>query len=105
MSNSACWAWPPSGPPRQCSGCKFLAETHRAQGWHRGQLDEIRKLDPGRVVWLEAESKKIGNVLLPEALFEAMHCSPVITIEAPMSERVRLWREDFKSSACRSASA
>lgn len=58
-------------------------------------LDEMRKLDSARVVWLEAESKKIGNVQLPEALFEAMHRSPVITVDAPMSERVRLWREDY----------
>jgi hypothetical protein len=32
---------------------------------------------------------------LPEALFEAMHRSPVINLEAPMTERVKLWREDY----------
>jgi tRNA 2-selenouridine synthase len=58
-------------------------------------LAEMRKLDAGRVVWVEAESKKIGNLQLPEALFEAMHGSPVVNIDAPMSERVKLWREDY----------
>lgn len=58
-------------------------------------LQAMRKLDPARVVWLEAESKKIGNLQLPERLFEKMHESPVINIEAPMAERVRLWREDY----------
>jgi tRNA 2-selenouridine synthase len=58
-------------------------------------LAEMRKLDPGRVVWVEAESKKIGNLQLPESLHEAMHGSPVVNIDAPMAERVRLWREDY----------
>jgi tRNA 2-selenouridine synthase len=58
-------------------------------------LEAMRKLDPGRVVWLEAESKKIGNLQLPERLFEKMHESPVVNIEVPMAERVRLWREDY----------
>ena len=58
-------------------------------------LQAMRKIDPSRVVWVEAESKKIGNVQIPEGLFEAMHRSPVVNIEAPMAERVRLWREDY----------
>ena len=58
-------------------------------------LDAMRRLDPDRPVWIEAESKKIGNVQLPDALFEAMHLASPIRIEAPMQERVRLWREDY----------
>ncbi len=58
-------------------------------------LDEMRKFDVNRTVWVEAESKKIGNLQLPEALCDAMHGSPTVNIEAPMSERVRLWREDY----------
>jgi tRNA 2-selenouridine synthase len=58
-------------------------------------LDEMRRFDVNRTVWVEAESKKIGNLQLPEALCEAMHRSPTIAIETPMAERVRLWREDY----------
>lgn len=58
-------------------------------------LDTLRRFDPRRPVWLEAESKKIGNIQLPDALFEAMHVSPVVNIVAPMAERVTLWREDY----------
>jgi tRNA 2-selenouridine synthase len=58
-------------------------------------LDEMRRFDVNRTVWVEAESKKIGDLQLPEALCEAMHRSQMITIETPMSERVRLWREDY----------
>jgi tRNA 2-selenouridine synthase len=58
-------------------------------------LDTLRRFDPRQPVWLEAESKKIGNLQLPDALFEAMHVSPVVNIVAPMAERVTLWREDY----------
>jgi tRNA 2-selenouridine synthase len=62
-------------------------------------VDALRKMDPSRPVWLEAESKKIGNLQLPEALYDAMHRSPVINIVAPMSERVKLWRQDYSHFA------
>jgi tRNA 2-selenouridine synthase len=58
-------------------------------------LDALRRFDPGRPVWLEAESKKIGNLQVPEALHRAMHRTTPLHISAPMSERVRLWREDY----------
>jgi tRNA 2-selenouridine synthase len=58
-------------------------------------LDQLRRLDPARPVWLEAESKKIGQRQLPDALEKAMHRSPTLHLEAPMAERVRLWREDY----------
>lgn len=58
-------------------------------------LDSMRRFDPRRPVWVEAESKKIGNLQLPVALYEAMHRSPSIHLTASMPERVRLWREDY----------
>jgi tRNA 2-selenouridine synthase len=58
-------------------------------------LNAMRRFDVSRPVWLEAESKKIGNVQLPDSLYEAMHRTVPIHLTAPMSERVRLWREDY----------
>lgn len=58
-------------------------------------LDALRRFDAARPIWLEAESKKIGNLQLPEALHEAMHRTTPLRVSAPMSERVRLWREDY----------
>jgi tRNA 2-selenouridine synthase len=58
-------------------------------------LDALRRMDPRRPVWLEAESKKIGNLHVPEALYEAMHETTPIHVSAPMAERVKLWREDY----------
>ena len=58
-------------------------------------LASLRQLDPARRVWIEAESKKIGDRQLPDGLFDAMHRSPVTQLTAPMQERVRLWKEDY----------
>ncbi len=58
-------------------------------------VDTMRRFDPARPVWLEAESKKIGRLQLPDALTAAMHRSPTLHLDVPIAERVRLWREDY----------
>jgi tRNA 2-selenouridine synthase len=58
-------------------------------------LHALRQLEVSRSVWVEAESKKIGDIQLPEQLFEQMHRSPYVMLSAPMAHRVRLWREDY----------
>lgn len=50
--------------------------------------DALRKLDPEPVVYVEAESKKIGQLQVPEALLACMRASPCVQIEAPLAERV-----------------
>ncbi len=58
-------------------------------------LAQLRQFSTSRPVWIEAESKRIGKVQLPDSLFEAMHRSAPFHLSAPMTERVRLWREDY----------
>ena len=58
-------------------------------------LDVLRRFDPARPVWVEAESKKVGRRLVPEELTAAMRRAPTIHLSAPMAERVRLCREDY----------
>jgi tRNA 2-selenouridine synthase len=62
-------------------------------------LDAMRHFDPSRPVWVEAESKKIGNLQLPQALHDAMHRATPITLAVPMAERVKLLREDYRHFA------
>jgi len=59
-------------------------------------LDKLRRFDPQKRVWVESESKKIGAIELPSALMETMRGGRVIAITAPMAERVKLWREDYR---------
>ena len=59
-------------------------------------LQVLRGFDPRRPVWVEAESKKIGDLQLPTSLHQCLHrAGHRYLVRAPMSERVRVWREDF----------
>ena len=55
----------------------------------------LRDFDAARPVYVEAESKKVGNRTLPDALVEAMRASPCLRIELSDDERVALLLEDY----------
>ncbi len=57
-------------------------------------LEIMRHFDVRRPVWVEAESKRIGHVQLPEALFDAMQHANTLRVRTPMPKRVAMWRED-----------
>lgn len=58
-------------------------------------LRKLSGFDPALPIWIEAESKKIGRVQLPDALLASMRTSMTITVDAAMQERVQLLREDY----------
>ncbi len=43
--------------------------------------------DRNRRVWLEAESSKIGNILIPPSVWQAMKAAPRLAISAPIAAR------------------
>ena len=55
----------------------------------------LRGFDPARPVFVESESKKVGNVAVPEALIAAMRASACLRLELSDDERVRLLLEDY----------
>jgi tRNA 2-selenouridine synthase len=57
--------------------------------------ERLRAFDPARPVYVESESKKVGNLRIPDALVEAMHASPCIDVHLPEPERVALLLEDY----------
>ena len=68
-----------------------------AQKWFDSiLLQHLQQLDPSRPVYVEAESKKIGRIALPIALFDAMHASPCLSVEVPMAVRVAGLLEDYR---------
>jgi tRNA 2-selenouridine synthase len=58
--------------------------------------DALRRLDPARPVYVESESKKVGNVAVPPALIEAMRAAPCLNLVLPDEERVALLLEDYQ---------
>lgn len=65
-----------SGQPSQ-----KLFETRLAEA--------METLDPGRPIFVEAESSRIGEITLPPRLWGAMQQAPRITLSAPVDARTR----------------
>ena len=57
--------------------------------------DQLRRFDVHRPVFVESESRKVGNVTVPDALIERMRASPCLRLELPEDERVALLLEDY----------
>ncbi len=57
---------------------------------------KLRKFDPALPVFVESESKKVGNLRVPDALMGAMRASPCISLALSRPNRVRLLMEDYE---------
>jgi tRNA 2-selenouridine synthase len=55
----------------------------------------LRSFDPTRPVFVESESRKVGNVSIPESLMNAMRDSPCFELQLSLDERVALLMEDY----------
>jgi tRNA 2-selenouridine synthase len=55
----------------------------------------LRRLDSSRPVFIESESKKVGNVSVPTALIEAMRASACLNLVLPDAQRVALLMQDY----------
>lgn len=47
----------------------------------------LTRLDPARPVYMEAESNKVGDILIPSSVWKAMLAAPRIEISAPVKAR------------------
>ena len=52
-------------------------------------------IDPSRPVFVEAESRKIGRLQLPDALLDAIRRAPGLRIEVPLQARVEFLLRDY----------
>ena len=55
----------------------------------------LKSFDPTRPVYIESESKKVGNVAIPEGLITAMRAAPCLQLDLSEDERVALLLEDY----------
>ena len=55
----------------------------------------LRHFDPSRPVFIEAESKKVGNIRVPEALIQAMWQGQCIRIDISREKRIELLKEEY----------
>ncbi|WP_173068903.1 tRNA 2-selenouridine(34) synthase MnmH [Sulfurimicrobium lacus] len=57
---------------------------------------KLHSFDPALPVYAEAESKKIGNVRVPDTIIEAMWQGQCIRVEATTAQRVVLLKEEYQ---------
>ncbi|MCU0319784.1 MAG: tRNA 2-selenouridine(34) synthase MnmH [Flavobacteriales bacterium] len=55
----------------------------------------FRAAGSGRPIWLEDESRKIGRVLLPAPLYDALRTAPLVLVDMPQAERVHRLVADY----------
>ena len=65
-------------------------KAFETQLWHK-----LKSLDPSRPVYIESESKRVGNVTVPESLITAMRASPCHHLSMNTEARVRLLMRDY----------
>lgn len=73
----------PPQPPQQ----QF--ENELASQW--------RSADPGRPLWLEDESQKIGSRMLPQPLWEQMRLAPLLFLDMPLELRIQRLLKEYGS--------
>ena len=56
---------------------------------------KLKSFDAARPVYIESESKKVGNVAVPEGLITAMRASTCLQLDLPEAQRVALLLEDY----------
>jgi tRNA 2-selenouridine synthase len=65
------------------------------KGFESQLFGALSVLDSTRPVFIEAESRKIGRLQLPDALLEAIRSSPGLRIEASLPARVEFLLRDY----------
>lgn len=55
------------------------------------------RFSPGRPVWLEDESRLIGNCCIPKGIYEQMKRAPLFLIERSLKERLEILLRDYGS--------
>ncbi|MFC5462871.1 tRNA 2-selenouridine(34) synthase MnmH [Massilia niabensis] len=61
--------------------------------------DKLRHFDLDKPVFVESESKKVGNLRVPDAVMERMRASPCVALTLSRPNRVRLLMEDYNHFA------
>jgi len=76
------------GLPAQAQPSQKMFETRL---WNA-----LRSFDAARVVYVESESRKIGELRIPDALLGHMRSSPCVRLDVPLQARVRLLRGEYE---------
>jgi tRNA 2-selenouridine synthase len=72
-----------------------LAPQPSQKGFDSLLWEQLARFDPARPVYVESESKKVGEIRVPQNLIERMWQSPCLRVEATLAARVALLRAEY----------
>ncbi len=58
-------------------------------------MQQLRRFEPNKIVWLESESNKIGRVYLPQSLWQKMKQASCVEIQLPLAARVQFLLQEY----------
>ena len=58
-------------------------------------LQQLQSFDHNEPVWVEAESNKVGQIYLPQSLWQMMKQASCVEIQLPLSARVQLLLQEY----------
>lgn len=74
----------------------YPEQAQPSQKYFESQVwDALRRFGADRLVYVESESKRIGNLHTPETLLRRMRASACLNLEAPVPVRVALLKEEY----------
>jgi tRNA 2-selenouridine synthase len=65
------------------------------KGFETLVLDALARFDPARTVYVESESKRIGQLRVPDAVFQGIQNGEWLRVQASMAQRVRFLLRDY----------
>lgn len=65
------------------------------KGFETQLMSALAAFDPARPVYVEAESRRIGQLQVPDALISAMRAAPCLRIDAPRAARTEFLLGDY----------
>lgn len=65
------------------------------KGFETLVLDAISRFDPARPVYVESESKRIGQLRVPDAVFQGIQDGNWLRVQASMEQRVQFLLRDY----------
>jgi tRNA 2-selenouridine synthase len=65
------------------------------KAFESGLVAAMQGFDPGRPVYVESESKRIGTLSVPESLLATMREAPCIRVELPRALRIELLKNQY----------
>ncbi len=74
----------------------LITEPQPAQKAFESQIwQTLRRFDPERIVYVESESKKVGNLQVPDALMQSIRSAPCVVLNLSRADRIKLLMEEY----------